>query len=170
MKIVLKDVDTSMLSENIEEVVRSVIEKLGVSEEVEAFSISADVLVKFHLVGTEEPMYIHTDRDLLGQPEIFTVVPEFDENGKLISMADNEKDTFEPLAKSLSNELPTVAIDSEFEDTDLTEFHTEEGGDIKEVVYDHKDGCKVIRYYRAGVGLVAEMKATPKEEAKYERN
>lgn len=164
MKIVLKDVDTSMLSENIEEVVKSVTEKLGVSEEVEAFTISADVLVKFHLVGTEEPMYIHTDRDILGQPEIFTVVPEFDENGKLVSMADNENETFEALAKSLSRELPTVAIESEFEDTDLTEFHVEEGGDLKEVMYDHKDGRKIIRYYRMGVGLVAEMVATPKQE------
>ena len=57
MKIVLKDVDTSMLSENIEEVVKSVIEKLGVAEEVEAFSISADVFVKFHLVGTNVHSY-----------------------------------------------------------------------------------------------------------------
>lgn len=164
MKIVLKDVNTSMLSENIEEVVKSVIEKLGVSEEVEKFSISADVYVKFHLVGTEEPMFIHTDRDLLGQPEIFTVVPEFDENGRLLSMEDNENETFEALAKSLSQELPTVAIESEFNDSDLTVFQSNEGGDIKEVIYDHKDGFKVIRYERAGVGLVAEMTATPKEE------
>lgn len=153
-----------MLSENIEEVVRSVIEKLGVSEEVESFSVTADVLVSFHLKGTEEPMYIHTDREILGQTEIFTVVPEFDENGKLVSMVDNEKDTFEPLAKSLSAELPTVAIESEFNDKDLTEFYTEMSGDLKEVVYDHKDGRKVIRYYRDGIGLVAEMTATPKEE------
>ena len=163
MKIALKDVDTSMLSENIETVIQSVLEKLGVEEEVEAFNISADVLVKFKLVGTEEPMYIYTDRMILGQPEIFTVVPEFDENGNLLSMEDNEEETFEALAKSLSHELPTVAIESEFADEDLTLFHEENGGDLIESVYNHKDGFKVIKYFRKDVGLVAEMKATPKE-------
>lgn len=163
MKIVLKDVDTSMLSENIETVIQSVLEKLGVENEIEGFSISADVLVKFNLIGSDEPMHIYTDRVILGQPEIFTVVPEFDEDGKLVKVEDNENETFEALAERLSHELPTVAIESEFDDRDLTLINKEVTADLMEVTYSHIDGRKVIRYYRDNVGLVAELVATPKE-------
>lgn len=163
MKIVLKDVDTSMLSENIETVIQSVLGKLGVENEIEGFSISADVLVKFNLIGSEEPMFIYTDRVILGQPEIFTVVPEFDEDGRLVSMQDNENETFEALAERLSHELPSVAIESEFDDQELELSSEEVTTDLTEAVYLHKDGRKVIRYYRDGVGLVAELVATPKE-------
>lgn len=162
MKIVLNNEAVSNLDYKLQQVIGDVLGKTGA--DIEGYTIDADIVVNIKLKGVEEPQHIFTDRMILGKPEIFTVIPEYDETGALVGTEDNKESTFEALAHGLSRELPTEPVKSQFNDEDLTQEHVEEGGDLKEIVYSHVSGKKVVRYYRAGVGLVGELEATPKEE------
>lgn len=161
MKIVLKDEKVNDLGRKVEQVVSSVLEKMDASS-IQGYSINADILVEFKVGDKEEGQYLFTDRIILGQPEILTVVPEFDANGNLVGSEDNMEETFEALAASLTRELPTEAVESEFDNDDLTVVSTTVASDLKEVVYNHKDGRIIIRYYRKDVGLVGEISAEAK--------
>lgn len=157
MKIILKNESIENLDTKLEQTIGSVLEKSGAMGAT--YTVDAEILVNIKLAGSDVEQHIFTDRDIFGKPEIFTVIPEFDERGTLIGSEDNTESTFEAIAEALAQGLPTEAVDSHFVDEDLTEVSKEVSGDLSEVVYDHKDGFKVIRYYREGVGLVGELEA-----------
>lgn len=161
MKIVLQNEKVNDLGRKIEQVVASVLEKMDASS-IEGYDITADILVEFKVKGSEEGMYIMTDRVIMGQPEVLTIIPEFDEKGNLVGTEDNTEETFEAVAAAMSRDLPTEPVESEFDNDDLTVVDTTAASDLKEVVYKHKDGRLIIRYYRKDVGLVGEISAEPK--------
>lgn len=163
MKIVLKDVPVKGIDKKIESTVYSVLEKAKVLDQIEGYTVTAEVLVNIHVAGAEEPKHLFTDRMLFGKPEILTVLPEFDENNRLVGTEDNRDISFEAVANDLSKELPEVAVPSQFNIEDLELMSVTTAGDLAEKVYKHKDGFTVIQYERTGVGLVGELTATPKE-------
>lgn len=164
MKIVLQKEEVNHIGKKIEQVVASVLEKAGASN-IKGYKLTADILVEFEIEGSEEGQYLFTDRIVMGQPEILTILPAFDSDGNLIGKEDNTEETFEAIAEALSRELPTEPIISEFDDADLTLKDTIEASDLKELIYQHNDGRMVIRYYRKGVGYVGEISAVPKDGA-----
>lgn len=165
MKIVLTNVSTHAIGHCLEQVIDSVLSKTDGGDAVIGYTVTADVVVNLDIKGSGEPQHLFTDRTIMGKPEIFTVVPQFDPFSNLMpNMETNQESTFEALGEALSRELPKERIVSEYKDADLTYVSHEVGGDLSEVHYDHKDGFKVLKYVRDGVGLVAEMVLLPKEE------
>lgn len=168
MKIILKDESTKALGHKVEQVVSSVLSKIDGGELVEGYKLDAEILVNLKVKGHDELNLIFTDRMIMGKPEIFTVIPEFDETGALIGTQDNKDVTFEDVAQCLSRELPTEAVESVYNEEDLSYIDSVKAGDIEEKRYNHADGYIVVRYYRDSVGLVGELSATPKEQAETE--
>jgi hypothetical protein len=164
MRIKLDKVPVEALK-NLPDLIIKITEQQGVADQVNGFVISAEVVVQFDVAGTDELQVLTTDHIVNGQPEMLTVVPEFDENWNIKGMIDNQEQSFMADVKALTDELPNEAIESEFDADKLLEESRVTAGNITEITFSHLlENFKVVQYHIEGVGLVAEVKMEPKDD------
>lgn len=115
--------------------------------------------VTFNIGGTDSFLEVnHGDI-----AEVFTVNVKLDEAGQIDVTKDNEKETFlDDYTRAIAKgeEVEYQEIESVYDDDMLVWEKTNDGGDIKEVIYtDAPTGHRVVRYYKNDV-LVGECAYT----------
>lgn len=130
----------------IKEVVTDIQNRAGLSSSsYKVKDVELGVLFK---VNGEE-MLLNTDID--GVKEPFKVVVALDEKGNIKAMKDNENESFmDEYEKRVTagQEVAYEVIESVYNDEDLEEIYSEDGGDIVCIRYKHKNGERVERYYK----------------------
>lgn len=132
---------------------KTVIESTGIVE--------ADFTIKFKVEGMDEPQVLTVEHHK-GQPEMYQWIVNMDED----TIANNELDSMfddYTVAKAKGEELKFKEIESIYNDADLTEESSEVYSDMAKIIFNHKDGFKVVRIYQDDK-LIQEFKLIPKED------
>lgn len=153
------------LGKLIQEVAGTIQERAGLEKGTKIKVKDCQIGVLFEVDG--EMKFLNVEHE--GIKEVFQVNVDLDTKGNIAKAVDNEEESFQDeytrsVLKGIENPL-TEEIPSVYNEEDL-EFITEEnGGDLVERRYRHKEtGEIVLRYYRNGI-LVGEMGYKTKEEA-----
>lgn len=156
MKIILDGKTTiNKLPTILRDVVTDIKEKAGVPDAPVKIE-RAEIVFTAMING--EPQYFTVDHE--GLKELFTVAVKLDEKGNIIKAVNNENESFldeytRAMAKGETKEYKV--IESIFKDEELETVRVNDGGDIQEIIYRHKEkGDTVVRYFKNG-DLVGEV-------------
>ena len=153
------------LGKMIQEVATDIQQRAGLEKGTKLKVKDCQIGVVFEVNG--EMNFLNVEHD--GLKEMFQVNVELDKKGNISKTVDNEEESFQDdytrsVIKGMENPL-TEEIPSVYNNEDLEFYFEENGGDLVERRYKHKEtGETVLRYYRNEI-LVGEMGYTPKKEA-----
>jgi len=165
MKIILTNVaseSTTSIDDKIRQTAESVFEKMIVDHPELEGKLSVDnydieAIVKVRVDGMADTQLIFTDRMLTPEiPEILTLLPTFDANGKLEGTEDNLNDSFQAPIADLMAELPEDEIESEYDTEGLPVVSVEELDLLKSITFKLDEENFLEQYFNDGV-LVAEL-------------
>ena len=153
------------LGKLIQEVAGTIQERAGLEKGTKIKVKDCQIGVLFEVDG--EMKFLNVEHE--GIKEVFQVNVDLDTKGNIAKAVDNEEESFQDeytrsVLKGIENPL-TEEIPSVYNEEDLEFISEENGGDLVERRYRHKEtGETVLRYYRNGI-LVGEMGYKTKEEA-----
>lgn len=156
MKIILDGKTTlTKLPKILKEILTEVQAKTGI-ENAPVKLDRAELTFTFNVNG--EPQYLSVNHDDIA--ELFTVAVKLDDKGNIERAVNNENESFldeYTRARAKGVEKEYEVIQSTFKDEELETVRVNDGGDIQEIIYRHKEtGNTVVRYVKNG-DLVGEV-------------
>lgn len=156
MKIILDGkASLTKLPQILKEILTEVQAKTGI-ENAPIKLDKAELTFTFNVNG--EAQYLTVNHD--GVAELFTVAVKLDDKGNIKKAVNNEKESFldeyiRAMVKGESKEYEV--IETSYKDEELETIRVNDGGDIQEIIYRHKEtGYTVVRYIK-NEELVGEM-------------
>ncbi|MEH7117245.1 hypothetical protein V7128_07460 [Neobacillus vireti] len=157
------ELNIDIIAKKLLEVTESTIQRLEKEHGVKINGTKiheADFSVKFDVEGMDEPQMLTVNHHGMAEP--FQWIVDMDENTEINNQ---EKSMFDEytVKKYQGVEHEFKEVKSEYKKKDLTKESSEEFGDMSKVVYQHKDGFKVVQVFQ-NKKLIQEYKLIPKKE------